>query len=156
MHFGVADCDMAQRTDSRTVLEKQAKQGESPVDEIQPKPSRIHLLAVILILGIIALIAIPTVNNVIKQSKKGAFEATVHNVVNAVENQCELDQLNDIDHNETYTFTDSKVSPSLNIKGKLPKSGTVTTDTNCTTTVDLTDGTFTATKSASSDTIVVS
>ena len=33
----------------------------------------IELLAVILILGIIALIAIPTVNNIIKESRRGAF-----------------------------------------------------------------------------------
>ena len=37
----------------------------------------IELLAVILILGIIALIAIPTVNNIINESKKGAFKASV-------------------------------------------------------------------------------
>ena len=36
----------------------------------------IELLAVILILGVIALIAIPSVNNVIRQSRKGADEAT--------------------------------------------------------------------------------
>ena len=40
----------------------------------------IELLAVILILGIIALIAIPIVNNIIKESKRGAFETTVNNV----------------------------------------------------------------------------
>lgn len=115
----------------------------------------IELLAVILILGIIALIAIPTVNAIIKQSRKGAFEATVQSVVRAVEDQCEINQLNDVDLVETYTFANNAVTPDLDIKGTLPKSGTVTVDINCTTTVNLTDGTFTATKTSGSDTITI-
>ena len=41
----------------------------------------IELLAVILILGIIALIAIPTVNYILKESRKGAFEASARNII---------------------------------------------------------------------------
>lgn len=50
----------------------------------------IELLAVILILGIISLIAIPTINNLVKESKKGAFKTSVQNIVRAAEQQCQL------------------------------------------------------------------
>lgn len=115
----------------------------------------IELLAVILVLGIIALIAVPVVNNVIKQSKRGAFEATIHSIINAAENKCQIEQLNDDELTETYTFEDGVATPKLDVKGSLPKSGTVTVDTNCNTTVSLSDNTFTATKSNASDTITI-
>ena len=61
----------------------------------------IELLAVILILGIIALIAIPTVTNIIKESKRGAFKASVQNVIGAVEMQCQLEQMRGEDLQES-------------------------------------------------------
>ncbi len=115
----------------------------------------IELLAVILILGIIALIAIPVVNNIIKESKRGAFETTANNVISAIEDACQLEVLRDQAVTTTYTFTDGNVSPPLNIKGKLPTDGTVTVDQSCNTTASFTNGTFTATKSSGSDTITV-
>ena len=48
----------------------------------------IELLAVILILGIIALIAIPTVNNILKESRQGAFNASMQNIIKAAEEKC--------------------------------------------------------------------
>ena len=113
----------------------------------------IELLAVILILGIIALIAIPTVTNIIKESKKGAFKATVQNLMNAVETECQLEQMKGEEITLTYTFTDGEVGNDLNIKGSLPKSGTITVDDNCNITVNVSDGTFTASKSSGSDVV---
>jgi len=115
----------------------------------------IELLAVILILGIIALIAIPVVNNIIKESKRGAFETTVNNVVSAIEDACQLEVLRDEAITMTYTFTNGAVSPPLNIKGKLPTEGTVTVNSVCNTSASLTNGTFTASKDADSDTITI-
>ena len=115
----------------------------------------IELLAVILILGIIALIAIPIVNNIIKESKKGAFETTANNVVGAVEDACQLQTLKDETLTTTYTFTNGNVSPSLNIKGKLPTSGTAVVDSSCNVTLNVTNGTYTATKLSSADNITV-
>ena len=115
----------------------------------------IELLAVILVLGIIALIAVPVVNNIIKASKKGAFTTTVENVLSAAENACELELLREEELTTTYTFTDGKVSPSLNIKGKLPTNGTISIDSNCKTAANLTNGTFVATKVFTEDNITV-
>ncbi len=115
----------------------------------------IELLAVILILGIIALIAVPVVNNIIKTSKKGAFTTTVENVLTAAENACELELLREEELTTTYTFTDGNISPSLNVKGKLPTTGTINVDSNCKTAANLTNGTFTATKTFAEDKITV-
>jgi type IV pilus assembly protein PilA len=115
----------------------------------------IELLAVILILGIIALIAIPIVNNIIKQSKRGAFEASMNNILGIVEDECQLQALRDEPITTLYTFSDGAVTPSLNIKGKLPKIGTITVNSDCHTSMSVTDGTFTATKTITEDAVTI-
>ena len=99
----------------------------------------IELLAVILILGIIALIAIPTVNNILKESRLGAFEASARNIVKAAEEKCLTEHMKGNTVKE-FVFTNSKVSPSLDVKGDLPKSGIITLNENCEATATLTDG----------------
>ncbi len=115
----------------------------------------IELLAVILILGIIALIAIPTVNKIIEQSKKGAFETASNNIVGAIEDACQLQTLKGETIISTYTFNNGVVSPTLNIKGNLPTNGTATVDSSCNVALSVTNGTYTATKIASSDNLTV-
>ena len=115
----------------------------------------IELLAVILILGIIALIAIPTVTKIIDQSKKGAFETTVNNIVGAIEDACELQTLKGEAIVSSYTFANGVVSPSLNIKGNLPASGSATVNESCNVSLSVTNGKFTATKTSTSDNITV-
>jgi type IV pilus assembly protein PilA len=115
----------------------------------------IELLAVILILGIIALIAIPIVNKLIEQSRKGAFESTANNVVNAVEDACQTQTLKGETITTTYTFTNGVVSPSLNVKGQLPKTGTATVDSSCKVTLSVTNGKYTATKTSATDNVTI-
>lgn len=115
----------------------------------------IELIAVILILGIISLIAIPVVNKIIKESKIESFKTTTDNIVSAIEDACELQVLKDEPITTTYTFTDGVVSPSLNLKGKLPTRGTVTVDSSCRVSLIVNNGTFTATKILSEDAVKV-
>lgn len=116
----------------------------------------IELLAVILILGIIALIAIPVVNNIIKEAKRGAFQTTATNITDAVESACSLQQLQDQSITNTYSIVDGVITPSINVKGKLPKSGTIIVNNDCNVSFNnLTDGNFTASKDANSDDITV-
>ena len=115
----------------------------------------IELLAVILIMAIIALIAIPTVSKIIYQSKKGAFETTANNVVNAIEDACEFETLKGQSITTTYTFNNGEVSPNLIIKGKLPTSGTATVDSSCHVTLSVTNGKFTAKKLSTDDNVSV-
>ena len=58
----------------------------------------IELLAVILILGIIALIAIPTVNSILKESRTGAWKSTASQMTKAAENYFQLKQIKNQDY----------------------------------------------------------
>ena len=115
----------------------------------------IEVLGVIIILSIIALIAIPTINIITEQSKKEAFETTANNVVSAIEDACQIQTLRGEAIVKTYTFTDGVVSPSINVKGKLPTAGTATVDSSCNVILNVTNGNFTATKTSSEDSVTV-
>ena len=91
----------------------------------------IELLAVILILGIIALIAIPTVNKIVSETKLSAFKVSVENTLKAVETQCKLDLLKNIEPNLNYTLYDGEFIDNIEIKGSLPKEGYIILDNNC-------------------------
>ena len=106
----------------------------------------IELLAVILILAIIALIAVPTVNSIIEESKRGAYKTTVQNLMDAVEKNCTTKMLNGEGANVEYNITDGKIEPKVEIKGTLPKSGTLKLNTECQVSeiIDLTDGDYIA------------
>ena len=106
----------------------------------------IELLAVILILGVIALIAIPTVTNIIKESKRGAFKSSVQNIINAVETECQLEQMRGEELTTSYSFTNGSVDNELNIKGDMPSGGTITVDSKCNVSVSVVDGDFHASK----------
>ena len=106
----------------------------------------IELLAVILILGIISLIAVPTVNTIIDESKKGAFENSVNNIIGAIEDNCQFQNLTGSTFTNTYTFTDGTSAPSINVKGSLPKSGSAYVDSDCNVTISVSNGTFVASK----------
>ena len=89
----------------------------------------IELLAVILILGIIALIAIPTITGVIKESRRGAWEATGNALVKAVETDVQLCELNSEGASTSmavcpagfeYITDTNKDYNKLGVKGKMP------------------------------------
>ena len=106
----------------------------------------IELLAVIVILGIISLIAIPTVTNIIKESKKGAFKSSVQNIISAVETQCQLEQISGRNITSLYTLIDGKLDSNINIKGSLPTSGTISVDSSCNVFLELNENDFCAIK----------
>lgn len=106
----------------------------------------IELLAVILIISTIALIAIPIVNNIVKESKKSAFESSVNNIVQAIEDTCHLEAIKGEEITTTYTFIDGVIYPGLNIKGKLPTSGAATVDTKCNVSIEVMNTVFAASK----------
>ncbi len=115
----------------------------------------IELLAVILILGIIALIAVPVISRMIKESKRGAFETSVNNIVDVLENTCNIQTMNNEAVTSKYIFANGEISPTIDIKGSLPKDGTATVDLNCKVAANLTNGNFTAIKTIADDSIAV-
>ena len=91
----------------------------------------IELLAVILILGIIALIAIPTVTNILEESRRGAFEATIDQILKAIENDCMQRRLSGKEFISQYSFTKEGIKPKIDIKGNIPEEGYAIVTTDC-------------------------
>lgn len=91
----------------------------------------IELLSVILILGIIALIAIPTVATIISDSKGEAFLITNKEIADAISDKCNLNALKGIDDSGTYSIVNKKILYDVGIKGDLPDNGTININNNC-------------------------
>ncbi|HPF83373.1 MAG TPA: prepilin-type N-terminal cleavage/methylation domain-containing protein [Bacilli bacterium] len=117
----------------------------------------VELLAVILILGIIALIAIPAIINIIDESQKGAFKASMENVVRTVESACEMEIINKTEHVGSYVFNNGVASPTLKYKGRVDITGTINVNKSCEVSfTNVTDGTYYATKGSVARILVTS
>lgn len=110
--------------------------------------SLIELLAVIVIIGIIAVITFPVVDNIIEDSEKKAFKASVEELAHIVET----------DYNEfgrlgstTYTYNDKNITcdnctNKIKYSGEIEDgTGTITVDKGKTTNVDVQNKYYSAT-----------
>ena len=85
----------------------------------------IELLAVIIILGIIALMSVPIIINIIEDSKKGAFKASVQNLFSAYETY-ELKNIFVMEENGKISIVDLPLTNKGNfISGKIYKEKSV-------------------------------
>lgn len=84
----------------------------------------IELLAVIVILAIIAVIAVPAVLNIIEDSKREAFKASVQSVMRSVNN---YDFVNGNEGDSYYSLTDGKINV-LELGGSTVEDETVKMD----------------------------
>jgi len=81
----------------------------------------VELLAVIVVLGVIALIAVPQILNVVEDSRKGAFKDSASGLLEAAEFYYTQYAGQDIELN----LADKKVIKDLNFKGTPPDGGTL-------------------------------
>ena len=72
----------------------------------------IELLAVIVILAIIAAIAVPAVLNIVEDSKREAFKASVQSVMRSVNN---YDFVNGNEKDSYYSLTEGKIKSNLQL-----------------------------------------
>ena len=72
----------------------------------------VELLAVIVILGILLLVAVPSVSNIIKSSKQGVAKDEAMQVLNMM-NTCSLAKLGVCDANEVKAYLDNASSITL-------------------------------------------
>ena len=114
----------------------------------------IELLAVILILGIIASIAIPTISNILEESRAGAFKATVEQIVKSVENNCQVKKINNQEVTNVYVINSGKIKPKIDIKGSLPDNGIIYVNDNCEVTFGIDDNKHNASKDINIDNTV--
>ncbi|MBP3461520.1 MAG: type II secretion system protein [Bacilli bacterium] len=96
----------------------------------------VELLAVIVILSVIALIAIPLILNIVSDAKKSALKDSTYTLVKAAENYLSMEQIHgkEIDWktnkitNEKYisfNLSNEEDVKKLSVKGKIPKKGRV-------------------------------
>ncbi len=84
----------------------------------------IELLAVIVILAIILLIAMPIVLNVIAEARKGAFESSARGLIKTAENEYMKNTLSGSNEAKTYVFVDyEQIEGDLEYSGKGPRNG---------------------------------
>ena len=115
----------------------------------------IELLAVILILGIIALIAIPTVTNIIEEARMGAFKATVNEIANVAEQNCQLEGIKNLTPTTKINFENGNPSINLDYKGTSPDSGFINLSNDCASTFKLADSRYCAVKDSSDGDILI-
>ncbi len=108
----------------------------------------IELLAVIVILAIILLIAMPIVLNIMSDARKGAFESSGRGLVKTVEGQYMKDRLDGAPGGREYVFHgEEQISgPELEFSGRAPTSGTIIVYANGEIEMAIHDGNWCVTK----------
>ncbi len=93
----------------------------------------IELLAIILILGIILLIAMPSISSVVEASKKEAFETSSNNLVEHVKSTCNTEVLNGKTiGGKRYYIEEGKIKDlDIDVTGDIPYSGIMDIDEDC-------------------------
>ncbi len=91
----------------------------------------IELLAVILILGIIALIAIPVVNDILKESRMVAFSTSATTLANKAVETCQLEGIEGKNITRLYTIVEGEFDRPLEVKGDMPDEGYILVNNNC-------------------------
>ena len=103
----------------------------------------IELLAVIVILAIILLIAMPIILNVISEAKKGAFESTARGLMKTVENEYMKNALGGDTSAKSYLFENYvQTEGSLEFSGKGPRNGTINVNEQGQVAIAIEDGTW--------------
>jgi len=104
----------------------------------------VELIAVIILLGIIALITIPTVNELLKEARMSAFEDTAYGLVRAGTLYYQKQELRDeVTSNMTFTFPSAT---GLEVSGKKPSSGTMIVDIDGNVSLAVSNGRYCARK----------
>jgi len=104
----------------------------------------VELIAVIILLGIIALIAIPTVNELLKEARMSAFEDTAYGLVREGTLYYQKQELRDeVTSNMTFTFPSAT---GLEVSGKKPSSGTMIVDIDGNVSLAVSNGRYCARK----------
>lgn len=112
----------------------------------------IELLAVILILAIISLIAVPVIGNIINDVKENAFKSSVTALTSTIEEKCQVEMIKSEAYTKNYTIRDGVIIPKVDIKGKIPDNGDIKVDDECNVIYDnLTDWTYVAVKTKTTE-----
>ena len=116
----------------------------------------IELLAVIVVLSIILVIAVPRVLNVIEEADKEAFRITGEQLIKGAKDRLIYDMGETVE-GKIYTIVDGAfVGDSIPMTGKLPDNGTINVTREGLTSIAVYNDTWCAKKYEDEDTIYVS
>lgn len=111
----------------------------------------VELLAVITILGLIAITITPKVQSVIEDSNMDNYRNSVSGLLRAIETDHTESGL----QNRVYTITEGKVDPDIDYKGSFKGSGSITYDDEEKVTVKVYNNKYCATKAPDKKQITV-
>ncbi len=102
----------------------------------------IELLAVIVILAIILLIAMPIVLNVIGEARKGAFESSAYGLSKTSENECMANLVKGDSKIMEVVFEDGVITSEdmIAFSGRAPADGVIVINQNCKVQMAINDG----------------
>jgi len=117
----------------------------------------IELLAIILILAILVLIAIPFITKIVEEASKEAFRQTTKGIATAIEKQCDLQVISDEQITDAYAVENYKViaGNSIKVKGRLPLYANANADDNCNVQIVAHNNKWCATKAYGEDKVNV-
>ena len=117
----------------------------------------IELLAIILVLAILVLIAIPFITKIVEEASKEAFKQTTKGTSTAIEKQCDLQTISDEEITTTYAVENYKVivGDSIKVKGRLPLYANANANTNCNVQIVAHNNKWCATKAYDEDKVTV-
>lgn len=85
----------------------------------------VELLAVIVILGLLAILIVPKINNALKESEKKTNMASANGLIKSVEYKYQDNEIKGISENITIDFTTGKNIEKIEYNGTKPTSGQI-------------------------------
>lgn len=101
----------------------------------------IEIIAIMIIIGVICLITLPTVGVVVESSKKNTLKSSATNILKIVKQKCHEEKMDGNEITKNYTIEDRVVSSSLDVDN-LPSSGTITVADSCKASVAVVEGNY--------------
>ena len=90
-----------------------------------------ELLTILIILGIIALIAVPNINSIVKESKIKSYTTSSKTIIRTMKESCEANKISKEKPVLSYFFNNGKASSKIEFKGISPDSGYVILNNKC-------------------------
>lgn len=112
----------------------------------------IELLVSIIVLGITAVILVPSVSSVIENSKKKTLKSTVINIGRIVSQQCSEEKIDGNEVTTNYIIKNNEISKNIGIRN-LPDSGFISVNDDCSAIVSAVSGKYCATKNGNDVTL---